>query len=258
MMSPHPDDEALSAALDGEDPAAAGHAASCADCRARMTALAGAAALVATVVAPPAEHERDRAVAAAMANAGDRVVAPPTAGTDSRWRPVLVAAAAVVLVVGIVAGVASLSSGGSKPATTASRAPASIGNAQPPAATANASAGSLNATSAPADLGAVPDEATLRQRLNDALTARKSSATGDSAAGSTQAAPSALAASQCEAPAVRSAGPNAQVVFRATLTYAGQPADVVVVKPEPSAPQLLAIVTARSTCSTLARAPVGP
>lgn len=95
--SPHPDDDALSARLDGFDAGAgtAEHLAGCAECRARLDALAGAATLIGTPPAAPAAHLVDAAVARAL-DAGER----------GARRPVLVALAAAALVVLGVVGVA--------------------------------------------------------------------------------------------------------------------------------------------------------
>ena len=61
----HPDDERLSAALDGLDDQAAAHATDCAPCGGRLEELRRAAALAATPVDPPASEHRDAAIAAA-------------------------------------------------------------------------------------------------------------------------------------------------------------------------------------------------
>lgn len=66
MTDAHPDDESLSAALDGEDAGAAEHVTACAACRARSDALAAASRAVARVGHAPAGLA-DRAVAAALA-----------------------------------------------------------------------------------------------------------------------------------------------------------------------------------------------
>ncbi|HVL27731.1 MAG TPA: hypothetical protein VM390_06260, partial [Acidimicrobiales bacterium] len=70
-MTDHPDLDALSAAVDGDDPAGAvaGHVAACGDCRARQDALRRARRAVATPVPPLPGPARERLVAAALAAA---------------------------------------------------------------------------------------------------------------------------------------------------------------------------------------------
>ncbi len=68
MTDPHPDDESLSAALDGEDTAAASHVASCVRCLARSDTLRAASrAVAATDTLRASAGLADRAVAAALA-----------------------------------------------------------------------------------------------------------------------------------------------------------------------------------------------
>jgi len=83
MTVPHPDDESLSAALDGDDAAAADHVSACPTCRARTDALRAAAEAVGAgpVVAVPYAGA-DRAVAAALgAFAAERATVAPRRGT---------------------------------------------------------------------------------------------------------------------------------------------------------------------------------
>ena len=68
MTDPHPDDESLSAALDGEDATTASHVASCVTCLARSDTLRAAGrAIGATDTARASATLTDRAVAAALA-----------------------------------------------------------------------------------------------------------------------------------------------------------------------------------------------
>lgn len=91
MSAPHPDDEQLSAALDGHHGEALAHAEGCATCTARLAELRAVAALVgAPVPTPPA----DAAVAAALRAAAVTPLRP-----RSRRGPFALAAAALVLVV---------------------------------------------------------------------------------------------------------------------------------------------------------------
>jgi hypothetical protein len=169
-MSPHPNDDALSAALDGEDPAAADHAAICADCRARLQALAAAAALVATPVAPPTDEERDHAIASALVAAR---VTPISVGRDNRrWRVAITAAAAVVALGGLTAGIIAASRGGTSRDTAAFKAASQPTTEQAPGVRAAGDSGA-SATMVVADLGDVADESALRQRLSGALAERQ-------------------------------------------------------------------------------------
>jgi hypothetical protein len=91
MTEPHPDDESLSAALDGEDAAAAAHVAACAACLARTDALrATSAAVAADPVAGPPPGLADRAVAAALAAfEAERVATGPTMADPSEGENVV-------------------------------------------------------------------------------------------------------------------------------------------------------------------------
>src|SRR5439155_7560 len=124
------------------------------------------ATLVATPVAPVADQDRDRAVAAAI-SASTGVFAPPVAGQGrGRWRPALVAAAAVVLLVGLVAGLTTLSGRDTKKAATSSGAQSATSTPRGgPVAGGAASETAGGAVTLAADLGDVPDEAALRARL---------------------------------------------------------------------------------------------
>ena len=251
MMSAHPDDEALSAAVDGQDPAAAKHAETCTACQARMATLSRAATLVATPVAPVADQDRDRAVAAAI-SASTGVFAPPVAGQGrGRWRPALVAAAAVVLLVGLVAGLTTLSGRDTKKAATSSGAQSATSARRDLVAGGAASETAGGAVTLAADLGDVPDEAALRARLAQVFGQKSTAA--PTAEGTATAAP-APTTDACETAAARAVGPDAEIVYRAQLTYAGVRAEVVVVR---SAGQLVAVVTDPAACRTLARTPVG-
>lgn len=67
MTAPHPDDEELSAHLDGEAGAATtAHLASCPQCDGRLHQLEAAASRVAAPVRPPDDGVRQAAMAAAL------------------------------------------------------------------------------------------------------------------------------------------------------------------------------------------------
>jgi len=99
----HPTDEQLSAALDGHDPGAADHAASCPACAARLHDLRRVQALVAQAPALD-DAARERAIGAALDAAVTAPAASIRAVPEPRrlWaerRGGLLAAAAVVAVV---------------------------------------------------------------------------------------------------------------------------------------------------------------
>ena len=85
MSTTHPDDEQLSAFLDGEaDGDAAAHIAGCADCSARVEALRSVASAVAAPLPQVDPTERDAAIAIALAAAEADVVARRRIGSARR------------------------------------------------------------------------------------------------------------------------------------------------------------------------------
>ncbi|MGH9223731.1 MAG: hypothetical protein ACRD2W_08070 [Acidimicrobiales bacterium] len=111
-MNVHPDFEALSAAVDGEDEEAGAHVRGCAECAARVASLTAVREAVARPVAPLAADRQEQALAAALgAFDGGRAeevaagsVAPVVSLASRRWQWVTgsAVAAALVLVVGMV------------------------------------------------------------------------------------------------------------------------------------------------------------
>ena len=103
-LPPHPDDERLSALIDGEGrPDDDSHTESCAACTARLALLRVASVAVGAPVGPPDPARRTAAIDAALAAAdadGDRGRVVPITRARGRAGPPrwLVAAAAVVLV----------------------------------------------------------------------------------------------------------------------------------------------------------------
>lgn len=173
---PHLDDEALSAALDGEASAAgAGHLDRCPDCRARVDHLRSVQALVAT--APPVDPaRRERALAAAVAameplaprrTGGATTTAPRRTGRRRRWTVDLapwVGVAALVLLVALA--VPLLAGGGGdddagEAETTAGDVAAGSGEQSAAAATPAPAVdvGDLGVLAAGADLRPVVDRA---------------------------------------------------------------------------------------------------
>ncbi|HEX3426946.1 MAG TPA: hypothetical protein VHT30_12495 [Acidimicrobiales bacterium] len=104
MTTPHKDDEALSAILDGEDDAATvAHLGVCSTCQARLAALETVAREVATPVAGRSRPDIDAAIAGAMAawpaTAGRRV---PLASRPRRVLMALGGVAAALVAVGVI------------------------------------------------------------------------------------------------------------------------------------------------------------
>ena len=197
----HPGDEALSAALDGEDTAAAAHAAGCAVCGPRLDALRAVSAAVAAPVEPVAADTRDRAIAAALDRAAESTVADMRPRRDwarEAW-PVLAAVAAVVLLA--IPLVALLRGGGGDDESAS-------GGDDSTAATAE----SDSSLEAPAegvidggDLGEV-DPADLRAAVEPLLAGSTAFATGEEAEGAADAAET---TSTAPAPVGGSAGSGA-------------------------------------------------
>jgi len=92
MNTNHLDDEALSAAIDGEAEAGAlVHLATCAACRRRLEALRAAASAVSTPPPLPSPLEVDRAIAAALDAALEPAAGSPDSSGGGRRRATVVA-----------------------------------------------------------------------------------------------------------------------------------------------------------------------
>lgn len=121
MMDLHPDDELLSALLDGEDESSAAHVEGCDACQARLDALRDVAEAVADPFEPGASIGREHRIAAAIEALRRGRLAPdglpprrPRADDDNvehiaprrpwttRGLPLVAAAAALVVVFGVV------------------------------------------------------------------------------------------------------------------------------------------------------------
>lgn len=226
MSAPHPDDEQLSAALDGHDPAALGHAEGCADCAARLDRFRAVAALVAAPVATPSP---DAAVAAALRAATVTPLRP-----RSRRGPFALAAAAMVLVV--LAALTVITGGDDDdPGMMAAR---------------DESSSALEATAGGADLGDQSDPSALAERLRavveppvvagDAATASGGAAEGATADAAPQAvvgrraaAPSGGAGTPCQSTVAQEYGTGlGPLVYTATLRWDGAAAVALVYRIE--------------------------
>lgn len=286
MTGEHPNDEDLSAYLDGELSEAASvvaapgetlpvHLTACAACRRRLEALGRARDLVRLPVSPVPSSVKEAAVAAAitegLAVGNGRQPAPtavPRRGPQWTRSPRVVAAAAVALVAVTVGAVLELSHGRAGTATSATAAHAPSCPATPGANREPAAIAPTGVT----DLGSVGSVHALQSRLAPLLESEKDSAaaTGAPLSAGTQSA-SSLSTSDgfgvagsvptdlatCVAKAKRATGTADMLALVATLTYGRTPALVVVLQvtgttstPKPAP---LAVVMARSDCRILAR-----
>jgi hypothetical protein len=198
MNTKHPDDETISAALDGEaDEAAQAHVTSCSVCAARVAEFRSLAAAVrlAPNSAPPGV--REDAIQAALREAGEPSTLDLARAKRWRRRPPLAtlgwvgaAAAAVALLAAIPAllggGNTSKASVTLGPNVPTSRAPQRAASAVLPAPSAAPSASlptpdntaGLAAPGAPVDLGAQTNQSTLANALHAALTSPSHAPTG--------------------------------------------------------------------------------
>ena len=255
-MSDHiPDDEALSAHLDGEgDVETAEHLGSCAACAARLDELRVAAAAVGAPVEPRPDGQRAAAVNAALAAAADEI--PSARRRVPPW--LAAAAAALVLVLAAVPIVLSQRESNDEIAQRTAG-----GSSQ------DASEGAI--ATPPEDIGAQSDPQALARLLDErmraprpvpgaALSAEAASddreRTTDGGAGATGgAAAGATAAPPCLTEA-REAGANkvGALLYTGLLEWNTTPAVVHVFQaPDPQAATLTrrAFVMARSDCQLL-------
>lgn len=172
--SAHLDDELLSAVLDGEAAVdASTHSDACDRCRARLAVLRDVSVLVAAPVPPADAVRRDAAIEAAM-TAMDRTVVPMRRRrTPPTW---LAAAAAVVIAVGAIS---LLSRGTNDDAGFDTATGASDETSGGAGTDQDAFALAAPATVDGGDLGEV-DAATLRQRIDEAFGAQRTSPAAES------------------------------------------------------------------------------
>ena len=275
MTTPHLDEEALSAALDGAaSDAEQAHLSSCRDCQATMAALAAVARAVAAPVTPPPRREIDAAIERAVAASAlpPLTVTPPAVGSPggrhgrARWLVTAGAvAAAVVLVGAIVAGTRSVS----VHRTSSANAPGVASPTTTSGPIAGADLGDQSNSAALSDLVLAalgphgPSEGTPPPAVNPPAAA-SSAATGPAATAaasiggvsggglstaSSAVAPNALPTCTAQARGyLGSAAAGAALRFSAPLRWRGQPAVAVVF----SGPNGLAgAVMSSATCSLL-------
>jgi hypothetical protein len=248
MTTSHLDDEALSAALDGEMTAPEqAHLSSCSMCQAHLESLAAAARAVGAPVAPRPPGEVDDAIRRALragSESESESSSPETStlaspvpigvgsgrlperrrGRSPRWLGAAAGIAAAVIVVG---GVVALSRNGTSHTST------TAGLAQPSSASTSVAPDAANA----GDLGDQSDPAALARRVTSAVAQRSGAAAatapefgattvvGQSAAPRDQ-----LASATCVVQAAAANGvvgsPSPDLV--APLRWRGEPAEVVV------------------------------
>ena len=151
MSDVHPDDEALSAHLDGEEPQLRVHLESCTACTGRLADLRQVRAALGAPVTPPPAWQRDATIARALDAVGH-------SGGARRARAGGIAAA-ILLVLGAAVGLSQLSHSAKHAAlkTTGAARGAEAGAAAP-------STTAIAATDL-GDLGALTDTAALRARV---------------------------------------------------------------------------------------------
>ena len=291
-MSDHPDSEALSAALDGEDEAAAAHAATCPECQGRLAALRAVRDAVGAAVRPPDPEAVDAAVARAVSAADewetsaaasavptDGPAAWPPAGEAGyarrasagkpepvvggdpapagRWRLWITgSAAAAVLAIVVLAAVLATGGSGGREDTALSGGP--VGNGVQESSPPFGGVGAAPTFAGRPDgvtvqeLGDVPDVAALRSRLSVGTSAAAARATTDAAAAPPPAA-AAVGTRVCEIEA-RTARPDLPaVVYVANLRFQGTPAVALGFAPSPGAtPFNLLVLAPGEGCRVLA------
>ena len=149
MSDVHPDDEALSAHLDGEEPQLRVHLESCTACTGRLADLRQVRAALGAPVTPPPAWQRDATIARALDAVGH-------SGGARRARAGGIAAA-ILLVLGAAIGLSQLSHSAKHAALKTTGGRAAAGAAAP--STSTVAATDLG------DLGALTDTAALRARV---------------------------------------------------------------------------------------------
>ena len=248
MTTSHLDDEALSAAFDGEATASEqAHLSSCTVCQARLESLAAVARAVGAPVAqrppgmvddaieravhaaPESESESSRPETSSLASpipigVGRGRSTDQRRGRSPRWLGAAAGIAAAVIVVG---GVVALSrNGASHTSTTA-------GLAQPSSASTSVAPDVANA----GDLGDQSDPAALARRVTSAVAQRSGAAAAlapefgaTTVAGQSAAPRDQLASATCVVPAAAASGVAGESSpdLVAPLRWRGEPAVVVV------------------------------
>ena len=286
MNTNHLDDEALSAAIDGE--AEAGvlvHLATCAACSSRLGALRAAASAVSTPPPRPSPVEVDQAIAAALDAAlepaagspdpsgGRRRPAPIVALFQQRPAIAALAAAAVIVLAAGITGALRWNGPSSRSNQSVSLAhpgtPKSLSPAGAPLASGAGAAGAESGapTLAGPDLGAQSDPAVVaglvRARISAGLDQPGAAANGQMAnaggAGpSSQASALPPADLACAPEGAQAVGVAATSPLRlvAGLQWRGQPAVVFVFDRPGTTGRLAGVIVRRSDCTALVTLPL--
>jgi hypothetical protein len=292
MTTPHLDDDALSAAVDGAATAAEeAHLGACGQCRQQMASLAAVARVVAAPVTPRPAHEVDDAVERALAAwspaadddaatafdggrgrrptpggaapaVGSAVPAgswesPPAGGRRGVPRGWMTAVAGVAAALVVVGGLAVALRGTRHPVSTTSAGPPSAAAAPSNGpSTTVAAANQEPPTSLSRDLGDQSDPATVARLVEGALSSRQAAAPINPASGQDSGAVS--GALSCVSRAQTAAGLGAvadpTVAFTARLRWRGQPATAVVFDRPTGG--LAGVVMTTADCSLLAVLPL--
>jgi hypothetical protein len=274
MNQEHLDDEALSAAIDGEAEAAAlDHVATCPACRSRLEALRAVASAVSTPPVPLPAADVDRAIAAALDTAlapaapsgGRRGLAPVVALFQRRPAMAALAAAAVVVLAAGITGAVRWGGSSSHPSASVSLARPGAKPFQSTGAPVSGAGSSGAATLAGPDLGAQSDPAVVaglvRARIGTLAAAPGARLSGPQPGGAAAAPqapavpPSELA---CASEAAQAVGVPATSPLRlvAGLLWRGQPAVVFVFDRPGTAGGLAGVIIHQPDCATLVALPL--
>jgi hypothetical protein len=284
MNTNHLDDEALSAAIDGEAEAGAlVHLATCAACRRRLEALRAAASAVSTPPPRPSPLEVDRAIAAALDAALEPAAGSPDSSGGGRRRAAIVAlfprrpaiaalaAAAVIVLAAGITGALRWNGSSSRSNESVSLAhpgaPKSFSSAGAPVGAGPGAAASGVPVLAGPDLGAQSDPAVVaglvRARITSGPYQPGAAVNGPRAnAGGTgpspQASPVAPTDLTCAPEAAQAVGVAATSPLRlvAGLQWRGQAAVVFVFDRPGSAGGLAGVIVRRSDCAALVTLPL--
>lgn len=286
-MTNHPDLEALSAAVDGEDPAGAvaSHARTCAGCRAQLDGMRSARRAVAAPVPPLATDAREAMIAAALAAAAEPAPAPAAPGPGPgpaapappaavvplparrdprRWWAAGGAVAAAVMA--LVVGAAGMLGRGGDERTDTALGGGAVAESESPTAAAAPPAGAGDRVVDAGNLGDVASVEALRARF----VATPLSARGESSTGTARSASDSLAAAApTSAPVAREVGTRpceeqartarpqvGGLVYVATGRFAGTPAVFLGFAASAEGPPATVLVLAESGCRLLAETSV--
>jgi hypothetical protein len=244
MSDLHPDDEALSAQLDHEEPQLRGHIADCAICRSRLAEFARVRAAIGAPLPPPPARQRDAAVARAL-DAAARGTGPR--GRAGAWAAGI--AAALLVVLGGAFALSQLSSDRTKLQATSGAA-----KAQDRAVNEGAP---LPAVPSLGDLGELKDSAALRAAIQPSVSEFTLRGVAGAAAPpradkQTADSPTTTTATSACAGAARALDPaNVRPAAVATATWQGTPAEVLVYAVEGRSGAARVYVLARADCHVL-------